>query len=500
MLYPDIFEVRILAKKYNVIPVSMEFYNDIYTPISLFKKMGNNNFCFLLESVEGGEKWARFSFIGRNPFLIVKNHEQKTILQYKNAVCEEYKSNPIQILKHIMDKYKGADIIGLPRFNGGAVGYFGYDLIRHCENLPNTPRNDLQLPDSHFMFVDEVIAFDHLKQKIYIIVNLHIDRSDKSENIDQEYNKAEKRIQEILREITSLKWEQDHNSAMLESNLNKQETNYSAIMSKEEFCNKVKIAKKYIENGDIFQVVLSNRLCVKTKTSPFNIYRVLRSINPSPYMFYLKFDDYFIVGASPEMLVRVEGKKVETCPIAGTRKRGSSAYEDKILERELLADEKELAEHTMLIDLARNDIGKISKIGTVKVKNPMHIEKYSHVMHIVTNIEAELEEDKTPFDALMSVMPAGTLSGAPKIRAMEIIDELETVKRGPYGGAIGYLSFNGNLDSCITIRTIVYKDEKAYIQTGAGIVADSIPENEYEETINKATALITAIKKAGDIL
>ena len=291
-----------------------------------------------------------------------------------------------------------------------------------------------------------------------------------------------------------------YSSTKLKSVSNENEVNYSTIMSKEEFCSKVGIAKEYIRNGDIFQVVLSNRLCIETKISPFNIYRALRSINPSPYMFYLKFDDYFIVGASPEMLVRVEGKKVETCPIAGTRKRGLNTDEDEILEKELLSDEKEIAEHTMLVDLARNDIGRVSKFGTVKVKNPIRVEKYSHVMHIVTNIEGELLEDKTPFDALMSVMPAGTLSGAPKIRAMEIIDELETVKRGPYGGAIGYLSFNGNLDSCITIRTIIFKDERAYIQAGAGIVIDSISENEYEETINKATALISAIKKAGGTL
>ena len=529
MLYPDIYEVRTLAKEYNIIPVSMEFYNDMYTPISIFKRIEDNNFCFLLESAEGGEKWARYSFIGRNPFLTIKSYGKETILQYKNEVCEKHQGNPIQILKCIMDKYKGANLTDLPRFNGGAVGYFGYDLIRHYENLPNTPIDDLRLPDSHFTFVDEVIAFDHLNQKIYIIVNLHINKNDKNESIDQEYIKAEQRIQEIWKEITSLKCESDCNSThysstdyttcysqtdyttyynpadyysstKLKSVSNENEVNYSTIMSKEEFCSKVGIAKEYIRNGDIFQVVLSNRLCIETKISPFNIYRALRSINPSPYMFYLKFDDYFIVGASPEMLVRVEGKKVETCPIAGTRKRGLNTDEDEILEKELLSDEKEIAEHTMLVDLARNDIGRVSKFGTVKVKNPIRVEKYSHVMHIVTNIEGELLEDKTPFDALMSVMPAGTLSGAPKIRAMEIIDELETVKRGPYGGAIGYLSFNGNLDSCITIRTIIFKDERAYIQAGAGIVIDSISENEYEETINKATALISAIKKAGGTL
>jgi len=343
------------------------------------------------------------------------------------------------------------------------------------------------------MFTDEVLVYDHLKQKIHIIVNLHVNG-----NIERAYISAVDRIKTIHREILDTRWKTADNS-VLSYNKKKNELAVTSNISKEDFCRNVLKAKQYIRDGDIFQVVLSQRLCVETNENPFNIYRALRVINPSPYMYYLKFGGYRIIGSSPEMLVRVENGIVETCPIAGTRKRGRTKEEDEALEKELLSDEKEIAEHVMLVDLGRNDIGRVSKFGTVAVKNLMHIERYSHVMHVVTNVQGEIREDKTPFDALMSILPAGTLSGAPKVRAMEIIDELETVKRGPYGGAIGYLSFNGNLDSCITIRTIILKDGKAYVQAGAGIVADSVPEREYEECYNKAMALLKAIEEAGEI-
>ena len=494
MFYPSLDEVRDLSKDYNTIPVSMEVYADMETPISLFKRFENNEYCFLLESVEGGEKWARYSFIGKDPFLIVKSYKDTTEISDRDGNKLLEKGNPVEIIKKLMEKYKGLNLPNLPRFNGGAVGFFGYDIIRFYEHLPDVPVDDLELPECHFLFVDEVLAFDHLKQKIHIIVNLHVD-----DNIERSYYTVTDRIKKIYKEISDTRWKLNDTSQVQHTLSNDFYSEFTSNVTKEEYCNMVRKAKEYIKNGDIFQVVLSQRFCVKTTQDPFNVYRAIRTINPSPYMYYLKFKDYTIAGSSPEMLVRVEDGTVETCPIAGTRKRGETKEEDEANERDLLSDEKEIAEHVMLVDLGRNDIGKVSKFGTVKIQNFMHIEKYSHVMHIVTNIQGELREDKTPFDALMSVMPAGTLSGAPKIRAMEIIDELENVKRGPYGGTIGYLSFNGNLDSCITIRTIIFKDGKAYIQAGAGIVADSIPEKEFEECINKGKALLKALEEVKKI-
>ncbi|NSW92494.1 MAG: anthranilate synthase component I [Firmicutes bacterium] len=493
MFYPDLNMVKELSREYNVIPVSMEVYADTETPISLFKRFKENKYCFLLESVEGGEKWARYSFIGRDPFIVVKSINRETLVQYRNGKFEMIPGNPVQALSKVLEAYKGAKIPGIPRFNGGAVGYLSYDTVRYYEQLPDSTVDDLGLPESHFMIVDEVLAFDHLKQKIHIIVNMFVEG-----NIERCYKSVTERLKEIYSQIQLTRWKASDN-LIPQPKVKKREFVYESNISKEEFCNTVLKAKEYIRNGDIFQVVLSQRLKVDTKEDPFNVYRVLRTINPSPYMYYLKFGEYQIAGASPEMLVRVENNLVETSPIAGTRKRGLTNAEDDLLEKELLSDEKELAEHIMLVDLGRNDIGKVSKYGTVRVNDLMHVEKYSHVMHIVTNIQGELREDKTPFDALVSVLPAGTLSGAPKVRAMEIIDELEKTRRGIYGGAIGYFSFNGNVDSCITIRTILFQDSIAYVQAGAGIVADSVPEKEYEESLNKAMALLKALEKVGEI-
>lgn len=493
MFYPSLQEVKQLASSCNLIPVSMEVYADMETPISLFKRFEDSGFCFLLESVEGGEKWARYSFIGKNPFMVMSSRGNEITLTHKNGKAEIVRGNPVEVLKKIMSDYKGANLPSFPRFNGGAAGFFGYDLIRNYENLPDVPEDNLNLPDCHFMFVDEVLAYDHLKQKIHIIVNLHT-----GGNIERNYYSAVDRIKEIYEDILSSRWKlNDSGSSDIYDKYS--ELKFVSNISKEKFCENVLKAKQYIKDGDIFQVVLSQRLCVETQDNPFNVYRSLRVINPSPYMYYLKFNDYSIVGASPEMLVRVEDGLVKTSPIAGTRKRGETKAEDDYLEKELLSDQKEIAEHTMLVDLGRNDIGKVSKFGTVEIKDFMQIERFSHVMHLVSLVQGFLREDKTPFDALMSVMPAGTLSGAPKIRAMEIIDELETTKRGIYGGAIGYLSFSGNLDTCITIRTVIFRNGKAYVQSGGGIVADSIPEKEYEESMNKAKALLKALEKAGDI-
>lgn len=493
MLYPDLDSVKKLAEDNNVVPISMEVYADMETPISLFKRFEDSPYCYLLESVEGGEKWARYSFIGRNPFLIVKNQGHRVVIEDCHGDTTVREGNPVEILREIMAQYRGANLPGLPRFNGGAVGFFSYDTIRYFEHLPSIPEDDLNFPECHFIFTDEVIVFDHLKQKIHIIVNLHT-----AGNIERNYNSVQQRIKDIYYEIQSTRWKTKE-TRKTETAGGAGELKVTSNITKDKYCENVRIAKEYIRDGDIFQVVLSQRLSVETRQNPLDVYRVLRGMNPSPYMYYLKFKDYCIVGSSPEMLVRVEDRRVETCPIAGTRKRGASEEEDKLLENELQADEKEKAEHIMLVDLGRNDVGKVSHYGSVTASNLMHIEKYSHVMHMVTNVQGELRDDKDAFDALVSILPAGTVSGAPKVRAMEIIDELETTKRGPYAGAIGYLSFNGNLDSCITIRTILFKEDKAYVQAGAGIVADSVPESEYEETLNKAGALLKALEKAGEI-
>jgi anthranilate synthase component 1 len=493
LIYPDLEKVRQLSSEYNIIPVSFEAYADLDTPISIFMRLEEHSHCFLLESVEGGEKWGRYSFIGKNPFIIVKGSGGQTELIYRDGRSESVGSNPFAVLKELMSKYKGAPMKDLPRFNGGAVGFFGYDTARYFEKLPNVPEDDIGIPELHFMFADEIIAFDHFKHKLHIIVNLHVEGS-----IERQYNTVISRIREIYRDLRTAS--QTMTDAVIpKSQSGIQPLEVTSNISRDRFCENVLKAKEYITNGDIFQVVLSQRLCVKTACSPFNVYRALRTINPGPYMYYLKFDGYTLTGSSPEMLVRVDGKRVETCPIAGTRKRGATPEQDEALEKELLADEKERAEHIMLVDLGRNDIGKVSRFGTVKVDSLMHIERFSHVMHIVSHVSGELRDGVTAFDALSSVLPAGTLSGAPKIRAMEIIDELESVKRCQYGGAVGYLSFDGNLDSCITIRTIVFKDGYAYIQAGGGIVADSVPELEFDESMNKARALLKAIEEGRNI-
>ncbi len=494
MFYPELEQVRKLSEEFNIIPVSMEVYADMETPISIFKRMEESKYCFLLESVEGGEKWGRYSFIGRNPFMIVKASDNVTNIEYRDGRKSSVTGNPVYAIRELMSEYKGATVDGLPRFNGGAVGFFGYDTARYFEELPNVPEDDVGLPEIHFMFADEIIAFDHFRQKIHIIVNVHTAGS-----IERAYNSALNRIREIYREITGSRWKLAAGNIPPE---NKQANplKITSNITKEEYCRNVEKAKEYIRNGDIFQVVLSQRLCAETDSDPLSVYRALRIINPGPYMYYLKFDNYTIAGSSPEMLVRVEDRTVETCPIAGTRKRGINEIEDDRLEKELMEDEKERAEHVMLVDLGRNDIGKISEFGSVEILNFMHVEKFSHVMHIVTSVKGRLKEGKTAFDALSAVLPAGTLSGAPKIRAMEIIDELENVKRCQYGGAVGYMSFNGNLDSCITIRTIVFKDGKAYIQAGGGIVADSVPELEFEESMNKAGATLKALEEARNVV
>ena len=482
-------QARELARDYNIIPLVTEIYGDMDTPISVFKRMASEKECFILESIGNSLVTARYSFIGRNPFITFSGTGERIEIKYSGGRSESFKGKPMEELEKLINKFRAPKLDDIPSFNGGAVGLFSYDIIRQYEDLPNVNEDDLGLPDMHFMFTDEIIAFDHVNQKINIIVNIHADG-----DIDREYEAAARRCDEMIAEMSDV-------SRLLkkESSPEKKELRVESNMTKEEFCSKIERAKQYIADGDIFQVVISQRFSVETDIDPFNVYRALRRINPSPYMYYLNFGDYQLVGASPEMLVRVENGIVQTGPIAGTRPRGKTVEEDIALEKDLLADEKEIAEYTMLVDLGRNDIGRVSEFGSVKVTRFKYVERFSHVMHIISDVEGRLRKDKTCFDALAATIPAGTLSGAPKIRAMEIIDELETKKRNAYGGAIGYISFNGNFDSCITIRTGVFKNGKAYVQAGGGIVYDSKPEMEYQESVNKASAVIKAIEKAGEI-
>ncbi len=490
-MYPDFDTFFKMSESALMVPVSEELNMDTETPIGLFMRFAREENSFLLESVEGGERWARYSYIGRRPFMIFKSSGSSITVIEKGRKTEK-EGNPFEELKRLKCEYSGIHLKGMPRFCGGAVGYIGYDMVRQIEHLPDVPKDDIGMPDSYLGFYDEIITYDHLKQRVMITVNVR-GNSDFDKARDS-YRLAEERIKKACEELKIPFEQKTEKIPRIPEELKMEST-----FTREGYMAAVIKAKEYIADGDVFQVLPSQRFSIKTDTDPLSVYRVLRTINPSPYLYYLKFEDAVIVGSSPELMVRVEDNVVETCPIAGTSRRGADETEDKRLAKELLEDEKEIAEHTMLVDLARNDIGKVSKFGSVRVINPMHIEKFSHVMHIVTNVAGELGDGKDCFDALQAVLPAGTLSGAPKVRAMQIIDELEPVKRGCYGGCVGYIGFDGNLDMCITIRTIIYRKGMAYIQAGAGIVADSVPEKEFLETLNKGQALFSAIEKAGEI-
>ncbi|MDO5576157.1 MAG: anthranilate synthase component I [Fibrobacter sp.] len=488
MVIPSLDKVKELAKEYNVIPVCRSVLADTETPVSVWMKLfGNEKYSFLLESVSGEETVSRYSFLGGSPYMtFVSNIHEWEI---NGIIKEKGVGAPVEKLRSLMASYKAARIPGLPRFTGGAVGYFSYDSIRLWENIPDNNPKDDSLNDIHFSFYKNLVAFDNREHRLMLISNIILDKGD---NI-------EKKWQDAVHELGKM---QDKMAVRIGSSSIsvkvKSETGSNFVRGDYEAA--VEKCKEYIKAGDIFQVVLSQRFSIKVQSEPINLYRILRVINPSPYMYFLSLGNTSIIGASPEMLVRVENGVVETRPIAGTRKRGKSDSEDEKLIEELKADPKECAEHVMLVDLGRNDLGRVCDYGSVKVEKMMHAEKYSHVIHLVSNVVGKLDSQKDCFDALYSCFPAGTLSGAPKIRAMEIIDELEPVKRGLYGGALGYLDFNGNMDTCIVIRTIVYNNETAYIQAGAGIVADSVPANEYMETVQKATASFEAIKNSNEII
>jgi anthranilate synthase component I len=493
MYTPELQEVIRLSERYNLIPIVKHFMADTETPIRMFQQFYRENRAFLLESVEGGAKWARYSFIGTDPFLLLRGKNGKMEIE-ENGVSKVVEGKPLDILKAHMRSFASPSLAEMPPFTGGAIGFFGYDLLQYYEKLPAHRTDDLQMDDIRFMFCDQVVVFDHFKQQVKVIGNVHIPKHATDADIASAYQATCDKIDAL---IVRLRQSSDV-PAMTHSHIpdDVELGEIHSNVSKEQFLANVDRAKKYIRAGDIFQVVLSQRFHIDTDISPLQVYRILRTMNPSPYMYCLKMDEEVIVGTSPEALVKVDNGKVETRPIAGTRPRGKTPEEDLALEKELLADEKERAEHLMLVDLGRNDIGRVSEFGSVKCDAYMEIERYSHVMHIVSNVSGTLRQDKDFFDAFISCMPAGTVSGAPKLRAMEIIAELENEARGPYAGAIGYLGFSGNLNSCITIRTIVFKKGRAYVQAGAGIVWDSVPEKEYEETVNKAKALLKSIRMA----
>ena len=472
MYYPTLEEVRQLKKYGNLVPVCRDIQADLETPVSAYLKIARGNYSFLLESVEGGERLARYSFIGTEPSLVLRTGNDNPV-------------DPLNLVEKELAQFRPVPIANLPRFHGGMVGYLSYEVARYFEKLPCPDQDPQGLPESVLMLADTLLVFDHITHKIKVVSHTHLDG-----DVDKAYREATRKIDDLVNRL-----EQPIQSKS-PKNAPPNRSEVSSNFSPARFEAIVSQAKEYIYAGDIIQAVLSQRLSRPTNASPFAIYRALRSVNPSPYMYYLHLGDFYIVGASPELLVRVEDDIVSNHPIAGTRRRGKDATEDLALEEELKHDKKECAEHIMLVDLGRNDIGRISEPGTVEITQLMDLERYSHVMHLVSHVQGKLRAGLSQFDALRSCFPAGTVSGAPKIRAMQIIAELEREKRGPYAGAVGYFDFSGNLDTAIAIRTVIIKDNIAYIQAGAGIVADSIPEREYQESLNKAQALLTAIDQA----
>lgn len=462
---------------------------DLETPLSFFKRLERDRYAFLLESVEGSERWARYSFLGTYPVRIFKARGQRIEITENGRTNSFVSDSPLELLQELLKDYQPVAVPGVPPFFGGALGYVAYDAVERFHEIVNKKKDPLGVPEVFFLFVQTLIAFDNLKHTIKIIDNV---RLKEKTNLRKAYNQAIARIRKV---ISSLQ-KKPRGIEPRELHEGPGKHRFRSNLTRAAFQNAVIRAKNYIRAGDIIQVVLCQRLETQTTTDPFEIYRALRYINPSPYMFYLELDDLRVIGSSPETMVRLTGDTIELRPIAGTRRRGSTSEEEQALEADLLGDPKERAEHIMLVDLGRNDVGRVAEIGTVEVNELMAIERYSHVMHIVSNIRGKLRADKTPFDLFVSAFPAGTVSGAPKIRAMQIISELEPQKRGLYAGAIGYFGYNGNLDTCIVIRTIVMKGKNVFINAGAGIVADSNPETEYQETLNKAHAMFRAVELA----
>lgn len=485
---PSLEEAIELKKleEYKIVPISTEILSDIKTPIEVMRILKNvSSHCYMLESIEDNRNWGRYTFLGYEPKMEITCTNSRLVIKGEKKL-EVLTSNPGQYIREILNDYKSKKYDYLPTFTGGLVGYFSYDYIKYAEHSLNLDSKDEEhFKDVDLMLFDKVIAFDHFRQKIILIQNV------KLENIENDYDKAVKELEKMIELITNYKAK--------EIPKGRKTSDYRYLFEEDEYKKKVEITKNHIKEGNIFQLVLSNRIEADYEGSLFDTYRTLRTLNPSPYMFYFSSGDIEMAGASPETLVKVTNGEVRTFPLAGTRPRGKDNEEDKKLEKELLADEKELSEHNMLVDLGRNDLGKICKYGSVKVEKYMEIQRYSHVMHISSTVYGKIRDDKDAVDAIEAVLPAGTLSGAPKIRACKIINKLENNKRGVYGGAIGYLDFSGNMDTCIAIRLAFKKNGKVFIRSGAGIVADSVPENEFKECINKAKAVLTALEMAENI-
>jgi anthranilate synthase component 1 len=489
---PDLPAFLELAKQYRLVPIYRQLVGDTLTPVIAFRKIQDGDWSFLCESVIGGERLGRYSFVGSGPFLIFQawgNRVRMAPVSSSNP-GETHEADPLKLLEQILAEYRTPPMPGLPRFCGGAVGYAGYDTVRYVERLDQPPLDDRKLPDLCFALYDRMVIFDHINKTIAVVAHAHVDPRDPKRS----YETACKRVDELVERLQ----QREADLPLCDiAPIGAVQRRYQSNFTPADFEAAVEKAKEYIRAGDIFQVVLSQRYATQTTAEPFDIYRTLRVVNPSPFMFYLSLGpDLRLVGSSPEIMVRVEGDKVTIRPLAGTRKRGKTEDEDQRLADELIADPKERAEHIMLVDLGRNDVGRIATYGTVQLSDVMQVERYSHVMHICSNVTGRLEPGKSAFDALRSCLPAGTLSGAPKVRAMQIIDELEPHRRGPYGGAVGYIDFSGNMDTCIALRTMVIQGQTVYVQAGAGIVADSVPAAEREETENKAMGLLRALEIA----
>jgi anthranilate synthase component 1 len=482
--FPSLEDFKEKARTYNIVPVYREILADTETPVSAFMKIDDAGEAFLLESVEGGEKWGRYSFLGTSPMAVIKSKGRNVeVVEGQKTRVEE--GDPLELLKGFMSRYRAADVKGAPRFFGGAIGHIGYDFVRHIESLPDLAPGDLDLHELFFIITDTLVVFDNMEHKIIVVCNAYIGEGSDPENV---YEESLEKIDSLLKRLREGK--------IPAKDISQAPDGVTSNFPKADFMETVRRVKRYIMEGDIIQSVISQRFETALNCEPFDIYRSLRVINPSPYMFFLRLGGVVLAGSSPEILVRVEGKEINVRPIAGTRPRGVDEAEDRSMEKELLSDPKERAEHVMLVDLGRNDVGRVCEAGTVNVDEFMVTEKYSHVIHIVSNVIGRMRGGLDAFDALRACFPAGTLTGAPKIRAMEIIEEVEPCKRGIYGGSVGYFGFSGNMDMCITIRTVVIKDGRIYVQAGAGIVADSDPEREYEETVNKAKGILKAVEMA----
>ena len=481
--------VQKLAEKARLIPIYRQVVGDTLTPVSAFCNAAWGDEAFLFESVVGGEKVGRYSFLGGSPFLRIEARGNAIRITGEGRDEKFESDDPLKLLQEMIDQYHSVHVPGLPRFCGGAVGYAGYDVIRYSERLPNSPPDDRHVPDLSFAFYDQMVIFDHIRKTVQVVAHVRTDVPD----LKAEYARACAAIDDLCRRLER----RDPPLTMLDIDLTRDAAMpFVSNFEQSEFEAGVEKCKEYIRAGDIFQVVISQRLEVQTSATPLDIYRALRVVNPSPYMFLLKTPGCTLVGSSPEIMVRVEDGVTTIRPLAGTRKRGETEDEDRALAADLLADPKERAEHVMLVDLARNDVGRVAEYGSVEISDVMQVERYSHVMHITSNVHGKLRPGTSAIDALRAGLPAGTVSGAPKVRAMEVIDEIERHRRGPYAGAVGYVDFTGNMDTCIALRTLVMANGRAYVQAGAGIVADSVPASEYQETLNKARGLLKAIHVA----